>query len=141
VTVIHTNLVGPLPRQLCGRCPVRILSRTHRSVSVFVIFLVLSSSALIIARTIDHVALILSCSTNPITLCFMVPDATSVLDEMHINRPNGYVGAMRQCAEMLLLVQLAGVVIVCCRNMRDVTPCRFASSFCLNCSILKKKSV
>ena len=64
MTVIHTNVVGPLLRQLCGRCPVRILARTPPSLTVFVIFLILSSSALIKVCTIDHVARILSlCAT------------------------------------------------------------------------------
>jgi hypothetical protein len=46
-----------------------------------------------------------------------------------------------QCTELLLSEQLAGVVILCCRNMRDVTPCRLASKFCPDCSTLKKKAI
>lgn len=46
-----------------------------------------------------------------------------------------------QCTELFLFEQLAGVVIVCCRNMRDVTPCRLAGSFRLDCSALKKKAM
>jgi len=73
----------------------------------------------------------------------MVSDAASVLHEMRVNRLNGYVGSLfgGQCTELLLLEQLAGVGIVCCRNMRDETSCCLASSFCLDCSILKKKAI
>ena len=50
----------------------------------------------------------------------------------------GYVGAVYR---VVTVRAVTAVVTVCCRNMRDVKPCRLASSFCPDYSTLKKKAV
>lgn len=135
MAVIHTSPVEPLPRQLCGRCPVRILARTPPSLLVSVIFRVLSSSALSKACTIAHVARILS----PSAAWCQTPLAsfTKCVQTDWMDMWVHYLGR----SAVSLLGQLADVGIVCCRNMRDLTSCRLAGSFCLDCSIVKKKVI